>query len=88
MITTALVNLAYSFVSGIIGLFPVGTGLPAGVHSAAVFIGGYAGIFDPLIPTSTFFTVVGIIFVVEIAVFGFETLKWIVSHIPFVGGRS
>jgi len=88
MITTAIVNLGYLLISVVISVFPPGTGFPASVHTAAQAIGGYFDLLDPLIPTSTMLTVILLAFSVEIAIFGFKTLKWLISHIPFVGGRG
>jgi len=85
---TALLNLIYSFLSYLIGLFPTGSGFPTEVHSAVSSLGGYLHILDPLVPISTLLACLTLIFTVEIALFGFKTVKWIISHIPFFGGRG
>lgn len=87
MITTAIINLGYAIVSSIIGLFPVGTGFPTEVHTAVTSLGQYLQLLDPLIPIPTLVSVVSLVFTIEIALFGFRTLKWILSHIPFIGGK-
>lgn len=87
MITFAL-NVVYSFLSWLISVFPVGTGFPDGIHSAFSTLGGYFHILDPLVPISTLLTCVLLVFGVEIALFAFRTLKWILSYIPFIGGSS
>lgn len=87
MITTAIINLGYSIINGIIGFFPTGPGFNVEVHDAVTSLGGYLQILDPLIPIATLLTVVSLVFTVEIALFGFRTLKWVISHIPFVGGK-
>jgi len=88
MITSAFINLAYSLLSGIIAFLPEGSTLPAAVHTAAVWLGGYLAILDVIFPTTTLVVTVTIAFTVEIAVFGFRTLKWVLSYIPFVGGKG
>lgn len=81
-------SLIANFLHFIINLFPAGTGWPAGVHTAVVALGGYLGILDPLVPIATLTTCVALIFGVEIALFGFRTIKWVLSYIPFIGGSS
>jgi len=88
MITSAFIDLAYSGLSTLIGWFPMGTGLPIEVHTAVAGLGSYLGLLDALVPISTLATVVGLVFVLELLIFGFKTLKWLGSHIPFVGGRG
>lgn len=78
----------HNFLEFLIGLFPTGTGFPEGFHTAVTALGGYFHILDPLVPISTLLTCLSLIFGVEIAIFGFRTLKWLISHIPFLGGRG
>jgi hypothetical protein len=88
MITTAIITLAYLLISSIIGLLPAGAGFPTGFHTAITSLGGYLHILDPLVPISILLTCLSLIFSVEIAVFGFKTIKWIISHIPWIGGKG
>lgn len=88
MITGAIINLAYVLLSGIVSLFPTSQGFPADALASAHTIGGYAGIFNPVISLSTLAATLGIVFSVEIAIFGFKSTKWIISHIPFIGGKG
>lgn len=88
MITTAFINLAYTLVSTIVSWFPNGSGFPAEVHTAMQYFGEYLGVLDALVPVSTLATAVGIVFTVEITIFGYKTLKSLVSHVPFIGGRG
>lgn len=88
MITTAIINLAYFLINGLISFFPVGTGFPSAAHDAAIALGGYLGILSPLIPTSTLLTCLTLVLTVELAIFGFKTLKWVISHIPWIGGKG
>jgi len=87
MITTAFINIAFFIIDGVISLFPVGGAFPQAVHDAVTSIGGYAGILSPLVPLPTLATCVGIVFTVEITIFGYKSLKSFLSHIPFIGGR-
>ena len=88
MITTALLNLAYFLVAGAIAIFPSGSGLPVEVHDAASYLGQYLMLIDGLIPVATLVVVITVTFSAEIAIFGFRTLKWIFSYLPFIGGRG
>ena len=82
------INLSTYILSGIIGLFPVGTGFSATVHSAFSGLGAYLGILDPLIPISTLISAVTLIVSVELALYSFRSLKWLISHIPAIGGKG
>lgn len=88
MITEFFLKIPYFFLSWLISVFPLSTGFPVEVHEAATALGGYLGILDPLVPIETLTTVVGILFSVEIAIFGFKTLKWLMSHVPGIGGKG
>lgn len=88
MITNAILQLAYFVISGVINLLPTSTGFPSDVHTAMSGLGGYMAIWNPLVPVATMLTCLGIVFSVEIAVFGFKTVKWLISHIPFIGGKG
>lgn len=82
-----ILNTIYSFLSYLISLFPTGTGFPSSFHTAVTALGGYLHILDPLVPISILLTCLTLIFTVEIAIFGFKTLRWILSHIPAIGGN-
>jgi len=88
MITTWFLAIAYSVLSWIVSLFPASSGFPSEVHAAASYFGGYIMIFDPLVPISTLSTIIGLIVIVELALFGFRTVKWLMSHIPWIGGKG
>lgn len=88
MIITGLINLAYYFINFVVGFFPTSEGFPSEVSDAVNGLGGYLNILDPLIPVDTLVTTVGLLFVFELIVFGFKTVKWLISHIPQVGGRG
>lgn len=88
MIGDVFLNWVYGFLSWIIGLFPASTGFSSDVFTAFETIGGYVGIFSPIIPYATLAITVPVIYSTEIAIFGFKTTKWIISHLPFVGGRG
>lgn len=88
MITTAIINLGYLVLNFIIGLFTVEQIFPESAHEAVAGLGGYLGIWSPILPISTLAYLVGIVTIVEISIWSFKTIKWIASHIPFVGGRG
>jgi len=88
MIFTGIINLAYYILHWLIALLPVSGGFPTEAHTALISLGGYLGIFSPLVPLTTLLTTLTLIFSIEIGIFGFKTIKWIISHIPFVGGRG
>jgi len=88
MITTFLIFLAVTVLSTIVNFFPVSSGFPQEAIDSVSYIGGYIGMLDPLVPVSTMFTILGLIIALELSIFGFRTLRWLFSYLPFIGGRS
>jgi hypothetical protein len=88
MIFTAFVYLA-SFILGlIVGILPTSTGFPSEVQSAFDTMAGYVQILNTLLPIGTLATVLTLLVATDIIIFGFKTLKWLFSYIPFIGGRE
>jgi len=88
MIIDQLFDISFSILSWIINLFPNSTGFSTEVHTAFSTIGGYVGMFTGILPYGTLLTAITLILTVEISIFIFKSTKWIVSHLPFIGGRS
>jgi len=87
MITTAIINLGYAAISFLIGLLPLSVGLPDEVHEAATLIGAYLDMLDPALPVTTLFSCLVLYVSVQIGIFGFRTFRWVMSHLPQVGGN-
>jgi hypothetical protein len=85
---TGLINIIYYLLVGIINIFPSGTGFPTEVHTAFSTLGGYVGLMDVFVPVSVMLWCLTLVFGVEIAIFGFKTIKWIISFIPLIGGKG
>jgi len=88
MITTAIINLAYYVVNMLLSILPNGTGLPTEMHTAVTVLGGYVGVTDALLPVTTLATCVSIVVTIELVIFGYKTVKSLLTHVPFVGGRG
>jgi len=88
MIFTSFVYLAAYVLGFIVDILPVSTGFPSDVQTAFNTMGGYVQLLDTLLPIGTLAIVLGILVSVDVAIFGFKTFKWLVSYIPFVGGRG
>jgi len=88
MISNAFIALAFTLINGIVSALPQSGGFSPDVLNAAGSLGSYFGMFSPLIPMGTLASAVGLIFAVEIGIFGWKTIKSIVSHIPAFGGSG
>jgi len=88
MITTALINLAYYLLNGLIALFPAGSPLPSAIHTAATTLGSYLALIDSILPVDTLATILGLYIIFELTLFAFKTFKWLFGYIPFVGGKG
>jgi len=75
-------------IGGIINRLPLSEGFGIEVDSAFQTLGSYIHIFDPIVPWSTMFICVGLIYSVEIARFGWKTIKDLMSHLPIFGGKG
>jgi len=87
MISTAFIEMAYQVLSFFLTIFPVSTGYPPEVTSAMTWIGGYLGMLDPLVPKETLLATITIVFAVELIIFGYKLLSWILSKVPLIGSR-
>lgn len=83
MIDFILIGI-YKFLHFLIGIFPVGTGFPESFHEAMITLGSYLHILDPIVPMNTLLTCLIFVFSIDIAVFAFKVLKWIISFIPII----
>lgn len=88
MITSFLLTFALYILETIVSIFPSSAGFPVEVNNAVAFVAGYVGILDPLVPLGTLATILTLVITFELSVFGFKGLKWLISHIPFVGGKG
>jgi len=88
MIIDILTAVAGYIVGGLVALLPVSAGFPAGVMQASQSIGAHVGMLNPIIPIGTLATILGIILTVESTIFLFKTGKWLVSFLPFIGGKG
>ncbi len=88
MITTAGYNVGFIVISYIISLFPAGSGFPPQVHTAVSELGGYFSMLAPIIPITTLVTIVALTFTIEIAFFGWCTVKYLISHLPFLSSNG
>jgi len=88
MIGDLFFTIVFWFANGLINMFPPSAGFPAEAEVALTTLGGYFGMFSPLIDMPTLLTCLTLIFTVEIGIYGFRTLKWVISHLPLIGGRG
>jgi len=88
MITEFFINLGVYVLGFLTGLFPTSNGFPTEVMDSASYLGGIIGVFNPLVPLGTLATVLGLYVAFDVIVFGFKTFKWILSFVPFIGGKG
>jgi len=88
MIITGIILLGYNIINWIIQIFPISTGFSTTVQASFTTIVGYVGMFNPILPYATVGAVLLIIIPVDLGIFAFKNIKWIISHIPFIGGKG
>jgi len=80
MITSALLNIIYAFVVAMIALLPSATILPDGLETAMEFFRTFiAGIIDLIPALSVLPTIIGLIITLEIAMFAWKSINWIIN---------
>lgn len=77
-----------SILAFIIGLFPTGSGFSPEVHNAFSTLGSYVGMMDVFIPIPTLIFTLTTIFSIEIVIFLFKIIRWVINHIPFIKGHN
>lgn len=87
MITNAFFLLPLGLFSIISLIFPV-ISIPSEIASSLASAVSSLWALNSFIPIPTLAIVVGTIFGVEILLFSFNFLRWVFSHIPFIGGRG
>jgi len=88
MILSTIFNIGFIMLNWVISLFPNSTGFDASFHTAVSTLGGYLDIWSPILPIAVLAPLLTTVVIVELAIFGFKTVKWIISHIPYVGGKG
>jgi len=88
MITSGFIYLSAYLLGLLLSVFPLSTGLPTQFTEALNYIAGYVGILDPLVPIDTLGTTVGLILAYELLIFAFRGFRWVISHVPLIGGRG
>jgi len=88
MIISGFLNLIAYLLNLLLSLFPDATGLPVGFTTALDYFAGYVGILDPIVPLDTLATTFALIITYEVSIFAFRGFRWLISHIPFVGGKG
>lgn len=77
MITTAFISIIAWYIGLILGLLPVYSGLPTGMESAIDTIAGYTSQIGDIFPLGTFWTVIQVIIVIELAILVFNFVSWV-----------
>lgn len=80
MIVMLVVNLIFS-------VFPDAT-LPQGISTAFVTATSSLWTLNAFIPVPTIVSAVSILMLTELTILQFKFWKWVVSHIPWIGGRG
>jgi hypothetical protein len=88
MIFSGFVYVGTFVLQLITSILPTSSGFPVEVQDAFNTMGGYVMILDSILPIGTLATVLGILIATDLIIFGFKTFKWVISHIPAVGGRG
>lgn len=87
MILSALISLPLFLFDYFLLLFPT-TAVSVGVASAISSAISALWALNSFIPVPTLGIVVGVLISVEISIFVFKLIRFLLSHIPFIGGKG
>lgn len=87
MITSSFLNLAYFFIVKILAFFPFSSGFPTEFMSGLNVLTSYAVSYNWLFPVSHMYLALATVLGTVVVVFGWHTMKSIISHIPWIGGK-
>jgi len=88
MIFSGLVYLSAYILQAITALLPSSDGFSPEVANAFTTMGGYVQILNTVLSITTLATGLTITFSVDNSIFGFKTIKWLISYVPLIGGKS
>lgn len=88
MITSAFIYFSAYILSLLLAVFPSSGGFSSDVTTAFTQLGGYTAIINTLIPLSTLSTILGLIIAIELIIFAFKGLRFILGYVPVVGGKG
>lgn len=88
MITAALIFFASYILIFIAALLPESTGIPVAIQNAVVTLGGHLRVIDVLLPVDALALAMTTVISIQLAIFAFKSFKWLLSHLPFIGGRG
>lgn len=88
MITYLILYPISYLLTKFIGIFPDSTGFSSSFHNAFIYAGGKLNAFDYMVSLSDLKICLVILVSAEILIWKWETIKWVISHLPFIGGRG
>jgi len=85
MITSFFISVVAWFLSLMIAVLPVSSGLPVDLQSSLESIAASVNSFNFLFPVSTLFDVVGFTLAFEVLWWTFWGIFWLYKRLPFIG---
>lgn len=85
MITNAFLSLTATFLEWLLSFFPYSTGFDSMTHDAFIYLGSYFSMLDPIFPIATLLTCVLAVVAVELSIYGFKFLRFLLGYMPFIG---
>lgn len=88
MITGFFINLVGYVLSYLVAKLPTSTGFPDEMVDGFDYLASFGSLLNTLLPVTTLSLALGILILVDNSAFGFKTFKWVISHLPFIGGKG
>jgi len=88
MITNALIAFGVAIGNFILSVFPDGSGFPSTFTDAVTTFSGYLAILNPIFPYETLLQIIQLVIAYQLIVLAWRGTRWLVSHLPFIGGNG
>jgi len=88
MLTTLIITIPITFLTLLANLFPIASSMASGVASALSSASSSLWALNAFIPVPTIALATGIAVSVEIVLLSFRFARFIISYIPFFGGKG
>lgn len=79
MIVSALLNIMYTLVNGILNIFPTTPAFPTTFITSVAAVWGFFTFWSYLFPVNTLVTIVGLMFLFQSIFWTWQGLKWLIS---------
>lgn len=88
MITGFFIKLVSYLLTFLVDKLPTSDGFPEDMIAGFEYLSSFGSLLNTLLPVTTLSIALAILILVDNSTLAFKTFKWVISHLPFIGGRG